>query len=155
MTAITAWIQSTGIATAIAGSRNLTGALSAAHLVGLTLVLGSAFVRGLRAFGALLPDARADQVIGATNRGVAIGCAISVVTGLLLWSARASEAATNGYFQLKMGLVAASVVLHAVLVSRATSPRSRMDPPSPALHGAALLLWFGVVLAGCAFIFVE
>jgi hypothetical protein len=150
-----AWIQSTGVATSIAGSRALTGALSSAHLVGLTLLVGSALVRSLRAFGALLPDVRADQVVGATNRGVALGSAISIATGALLWSARAQEAAANGYFQIKMGLVLTAVVVQVVVASRAASARTRQDPPSPALHGFALLLWFGVVLAGCAFIFVE
>ena len=56
--AIFAWIESTGLATTIAGSRGLTGALSATHLLGLTLVVGSAFVRALRALGVLLPDTR-------------------------------------------------------------------------------------------------
>lgn len=155
MAALIAWIQSTGIATTIAGSRDLTGALSAAHLVGLTLIVGSAFVRGLQASGKLLPEAGAPQAVRTTNRGVALGCTISVATGVLLWSARASEAAANGYFQLKMGLVFAALVLQVVVVSRASAARTPTNPPSPTLHGLALLLWIGVVLAGCAFIFIE
>jgi hypothetical protein len=155
MASFFAWIESTGLATTIAGSRDLTGALSALHLIGLTVIVGSAFVRALRALGLLLPDNPPQQVLRATTRAVFVGCAISIVTGLLLWSARATAAAQNSYFQIKMGVLVLALAVQVVVANRTTSDRSRVEQPSAALHSLALLLWIGVVLSGCAFIFLE
>lgn len=145
MAALLAWIESTGLATSIAGSRGLTGALSSIHLVGLTLVVGSALVRALRAVGAFLPDTPADDVERSTDRGVVIGCTISVTTGVLLWTARASAASENGFFQTKMVLILVAIALQVAIGARKTA----------LLRVLASVLWFGVVLAGCAFILLE
>lgn len=50
------WIQTTALAQEIAQSLMLTAALSAAHMLGFTLVTGSALVVNLRLLGALLTE---------------------------------------------------------------------------------------------------
>ena len=146
MAALLTWIESTGLATAIAGSRNVTGALSAAHLVGLTLLVGSAIVRCLHGVGWFLADTPG-EVERSTHRGVAIGVTISVVTGLLLWSTRASAASANGFFQIKIILIVMALALQWRM---GTMARAKQTLPV-----LVSLLWFGVVLAGCAFILLE
>jgi hypothetical protein len=117
----------------------LTGLLSATHLVGMTLVGGGALIAGLRRAGLLLAD-QPLAAIGLTSRRlITIGVSLSIATGLLLFSARASTAAVNGTFQLKMCLVAIAVALHVTRRAEAVSS----------------LLWYAVILAGCAFILLE
>ncbi len=50
------WLARTEVATAINQSPYLMGLLSSVHLLGLTLIVGSAFVSCLRCLGFLLPE---------------------------------------------------------------------------------------------------
>jgi hypothetical protein len=149
------WIQSTGVATAIGQSSLLTGLLSAVHLVGMTVLVGGAFVSGLRSLGVLFADRPFADVAGAAGRGIEVGFFVSVVSGLLLFSPRAASAAANEIFQVKMLVLVAAVVAHVAWFRRArrsagTAPR-RFVPAGV----AGLLLWVGVALAGCAYILLE
>jgi hypothetical protein len=154
MSELLQWLQSTPVAAKIATTQMLTAALSSAHLVGLTLVVGSAWVSALRITGAVLPDRPAEEVIRPAGRGILIGLCVSISTGLLLFAARATAAGENPIFWLKMTLLVvaalAQTVIHRAVVRRSTIPR--------ALRAAGVLglaLWAGVALAGCAFILLE
>jgi len=117
----------------------LTGLLSATHLVGMTLVGSGALVSGLRRIGLLLSDQPDTEIAATARRLITTGVLVSIITGLLLFSARASTASVNGIFQLKMLLLVTALALHA----------SRRG------GAAASLLWYGVIFAGCAFILLE
>jgi hypothetical protein len=149
-----AWLEATRIARAIAGSTAITGTLSSIHLIGLALITGGALFSNLAGFGVLSSSASRIDAIRPAARAVTAGLAVSVTTGLLLFSSRASTAIENGNFRLKMTLLALAVLLHVTL-QRA----NRHEPASSGIHRAggtlALLLWIGVALAGCAFIFLE
>lgn len=149
------WLQSTAVATAIAGSVLLTGGLSGVHIISFALLLGSSLVASLRLTGAIFADRPVVAITDSTDRGIAVGLVISIVTGVLLFSIRASSAAENGVFQLKMGVLVASAAFHfgahrLVVRQPSTSP-SRLR----ATGIVGLALWTGVALAGCAFIFLE
>jgi hypothetical protein len=150
-----AWLQTTRIATTVAESLPLTAGLSSIHLIGFTLLMGGAVVSNLRLLGVLLPERPVLEVAGPAGRGIALGLVISVATGLPLFAARASVAIENGVFQLKMLLLVTAVVFHFAHHRRVV----RRDPATPSLlrvTGAlGLMLWFGVALAGCAFILLE
>jgi hypothetical protein len=149
------WLESTRIASAIAQSSTLTGVLSAVHVIGVTLVGGSAFVAGLRLLGAMFPSEPINEVTGAAARGITVGLAIAVATGLLLFSARATVAAANEYFQIKMLLLAAAAGFH-FSAYRSVTRRSDAGRAIVRFTGAAgIALWFGVVAAGAAFILLE
>ena len=61
----------------------------------------------------------------------------------------------NGFFQTKMLLLAAAVVVHATLYRRVTR-RHDSTPMMLRLTGAlGLSLWSGVAVAGCAYILLE
>jgi hypothetical protein len=150
-----AWLESTRIATTVGGSAQLTALLSATHLLGMALVGGSALFSSLRLLGLLLPDQPLHEVTAAPARALPIGLAISVATGFLLVAPRASAAAQNGYFQIKMALLATAVAFHFSFY-KSVRAASSGEPLVSRLTGIAVAgLWLGVVGAGCAFILLE
>ena len=153
--ALLAWIQTTRIASTIGNSTLLTGLLSGIHLLGLTWLVGAALVSSLRMVGMTLTDRPLSDVTSGPGRGMIMGLAISVSSGLLLFSPRAVMAADNSFFQVKMLLLCAAVLFHFA-VYRGISRRT--DAESSAVKftgGVGLILWFGVAVAGCAFILFE
>src|SRR6185436_7101659 len=70
MSTVFAWIESTALATTIAGSLALTATLSAIHLLGFTLVMGSALVGNLKRLGLLLPQSSIVAVLRPANRAI-------------------------------------------------------------------------------------
>jgi len=105
----------------------------------MTLVGGGALVSGLRRIGILFSDQPVAEITRTARRLITVGVALSITTGLLLFSARASTASVNGIFQLKMGLLITALALHA----------SRRG----GVFGS--VLWYSVICAGCAFILLE
>jgi hypothetical protein len=147
-------IEASRIATTVGRSVLLTGVLSGLHLIGLTLLLGAVLVSALRLLGVVLAHQPVAEVTAAARRGIVAGLGVSVTTGLLLLSPRISNASQNHIFQLKMLLLGAAAAFHfACYRSAATEIGTRV---SPRIAGAlGLMLWSGVVLAGCAFILIE
>jgi hypothetical protein len=133
------WIETSVLARAIGQSVLLTGMLSAIHLIGVTLVGGGALVSGLRLMRLVLRDQPAAEVTRTGRRMIGFGAAISITTGLFLFTARATTAASNGTFQVKMILLATALAFYA------------------GRRGGVLasILWFAVIGAGCAFILYE
>ena len=148
------WIEGMRVAALVGQSPLLSGALSAVHLIGFTLITGGALVANLRSVGVLLADRPVHEIVRPAARGVTVGLAISVITGFLLFAPRAAEASANGIFQAKMLLLALAVVFHATL-QRAAIGRSLTPTSLRAIGVTGLLLWGGVALAGSAFILLE
>jgi hypothetical protein len=150
-----AWLQATTVATTIANSTPLTAGLSAVHLVGFALLMGGALLSSLRMAGAFLADRPVIDITGSADRGVALGLGISVTTGILLFSARASGAAQNSLFQLKMCVLVVAAAFHFTVHRRRTRRASASPGLLRAIGVTGLTLWIGVALAACAFIFLE
>lgn len=149
------WLQTTRVAATVGDSNLLMGALSATHLVGFTLITGGALVSNLRMLGVLLSGQPVLDITRPASRGIAVGLVISVVTGVMLFSPRATTASRNGIFQIKMlCLIAAAVFQYSL--HRTVTRRSAASPGLLRATGAVgLSLWLGVALAGCAFILLE
>ena len=155
MGAFLEWIQATGLAATIRDSLLLTGALSAVHLLGFTLVTGGALVSNLRLLGALFPQYPVVEVSRPASRGIAVGLALSVTTGMLLFAPRAMAASANRTFQLKMLLLLGAATFH-VTMHRGVARQTRATPGQLRLiGGVGLALWLGLALAGCAYILLE
>jgi hypothetical protein len=150
-----AWLETTSLARLIAESLPLTASLSAIHLIGFTVVTGSALVANLRLLGVLLNQRPITEVSGAARRGIAVGIAISIATGLLLFASRAASVSANGTFQVKMLLLVAAIVFHFTLHRSVSQNASATVPVLRATAATSLALWFGVALAGSAFILFE
>jgi hypothetical protein len=125
-----AWLQSTSIARAVAETQMLIAALSAIHLIGLSLVVGSSFVSALALTGLAFPGWSRTEM-AATSRAVVVGLCISALTGALMFASRAEAASQNSFFQLKMLLLIAAAVCQ-LAISRAVrrTPSSRVLRPA-------------------------
>lgn len=152
---MSAWLETSGVATAIGQSAVLTGFLSAVHLLGMTLLVGGALVSSLRLLGVLLPDRPVPDVAAAAGRGIEVGLVVSLTSGLLLFSPRASSALGSGFFQLKMLLLVAAAGLHVVWYRRVIRRAHQRPFTLRIAGGLALVLWLGVASAGAAFILLE
>jgi len=147
-------IEASSLATTIRDSTILTGGLSGLHLIGLTLLVGSALVSSASLAGFVTNDQPVAELTRAARRVSVIGLCISIATGLLLVSFRLSMSTASRAFQLKMLFIVAAA-LFQFLVSMPAA-RGRRTALSPGLAGGiTFLLWFGVVLCGCAFILFE
>ena len=147
-------IEASGVATTIGRSMPVTGILSGLHLIGMTLLVGAVLVSTLRLMGVVLPHEPVAEVTRAARRGIVLGLALSMTTGLLLLSPRIVAATTNYIFQLKMLLLCAAAAFHFAIYQGAARGTSRRVPLGVA-GALGLTLWFGVVLAGCAFLLIE
>jgi hypothetical protein len=148
-------LQSSRIATAVGESLLLTGALSAVHLLGFTLITGGALVANLRLMGVLLREEAVPTVTHPASRGIAVGLAISAATGLLLFAPRAIDASANSTFRLKMSLLAAAALFQFTVHRSVTGRPAPSQAALRATGALGLLLWVGVALAGCAYILLE
>jgi hypothetical protein len=151
MNALFVWLEATGIARAIAGSTMLTGSLSAVHVVGFTLVMGGALVANVQSIGALFSPREAIDLDRSASRIILTGLAISLVTGVLLFTARATDVSSNGIFQLKMLLLIAAALFHFT-VRRRVAVHAK---PARAAGALSLALWLALAVTACAFILLE
>jgi hypothetical protein len=147
-------IEHSSIATTIRDSTILTGGLSGVHLVGLTLLVGSVLVSSAALAGWVVNDQPVAEITRAARRASVIGLSISIATGLLLVSFRLNMSTASRAFQIKMLTLVAAALFHFIVYAPAARGRRSIVPPQVA-GGIAFLLWFGVVLGGCAFILLE
>jgi hypothetical protein len=155
MTSIISWLQASPIAAVMGQSQLLTGLVSGLHLLGLTLIVGGAFVSSLRFLGWMFPDRPAADVASAAVGGITIGIILSVATGIVLLAPRVAAAAENGVFRLKMLLLVTAAAFHFVFYRRLARRAGQSRGLLRVAGALAVLLWFGVAAAGCAFILLE
>ncbi len=147
------WLETTAVAVAMRRSLWLYPAVEIAHILGFVLLVGSAAMFDLRLLGLsrripvadlerhLLPWARASLLL-------------VVPSGLLMFSAHATEMAANPAFRLKLALIAAAG-LNAALFHRwpfrsveAWNKDARTPPGARAAAVLSLVLWTGVIACG-------
>lgn len=149
------WLEATRLATAIGASLPLIASLSAAHLLGFTLTMGSAMVANFRLLGIFLATRPVGEVTRPTGLGIVVGLLVSIATGLLLFAWRATELAANPTFQLKMLLLATAAAFHFTWHRRAARPAVADARWLRATGTIGLVFWCALALAGCALILLE
>ena len=155
MSSFFAWLEGTRVALTIRDSVLLTGGLSAVHLVGFTLTTGGALLANLNLLGVLFRDRSPLEITRPASRGIAVGLTVSVVTGALLFTTRATAASQNGIFQLKMLLLVSAAVFHLSVHQRVARDGEAGPLRRRGTAVVGLMLWTGLALAGCAFILLE
>lgn len=148
------WAEGLSLPRAIGESMWIIATLSAIHVLGFTLSLGSALVLNARLAGAMLSRMPVRELAGPVGRGISIGLVVSIASGVLLVSWKLSMVLPGAIFQVKMVLLVTAGLLHFVWLR----PCLRRAPESPALKApafASLALWLGLGVAGCAFILFE
>ena len=149
------WLESTGLARAVGESLLITAWLSAIHLIGFTLVMSAGVVWNLHAAGALLAGAPTRTVAGNALRLLVLGLTISLLTGLALFSPRASYTAPNGVFQLKMALLLAAAI-YQFAINLTVLRRRTVSPYSLRASGVlGTMLWVALAITACWFILFE
>lgn len=124
------------------------------HILGLALLVGSIVAFDLRLLGARAPLLPADALSRLLLPVAVTGFALTVPTGLLLFTAEATALIGNPAFLLKMALLALALANIAVFHSRAgrrMTVWSLADRPPLAarLAGAAsLTLWIAILACG-------
>ena len=142
------WVAHTGVGIAMRKSTILFPAVEVAHVLGLTLLLGSVLAVDMRLLGAGIKRQSASTVAVSVSPVFWTGLALALGTGLVLFVGEPVKCFYNAAFWWKMGLLLAAIVFHLTLFRRI----SRADGGSAiARRSAAILsltLWFGVGVAG-------
>jgi hypothetical protein len=150
-------IEQLGFVRWIATGAGVYPAFSAAHVLGIALLVGPILLADLRLAG-LRALARLDDALHLLIRAAMVGFALAAATGLPLASVQAQKYAGNPAFQLKMGLIvlagANALLLRSLL--RGEDWRNAAGLPAARICGlASALLWIAIILAGRWIAFVE
>jgi hypothetical protein len=147
------WLETSAVAEAMRQWAWLYPIVEVAHIVGFVILVGAAFMFDLRLLG-VSPALPVTGLERHLLRAARVSVALVVPSGLLMFTAHATEMADNPAFRLKMVLLAAAG-LNAALFHRAPfrSVASWNEyAPAPAAARAAaiasLLLWTSVITCG-------
>lgn len=147
-------LQDTRIATEVRENGALFPWIEGAHVLALTLVVGSISVVDLRLMGLASRDRSVARTTAAVLPITWCAFALAVLTGGLLFASNAITYAHNGYFQAKLALIGLAglnmAAYHLVLGRGAQAwQTAAMTPRRARLVGAvSLALWIGVVACG-------
>jgi cytochrome bd-type quinol oxidase subunit 2 len=152
------WAYNAPVSEWIRASRWAVAVLEVFHLFGLIFLLGSVFMIGLRSFGVAMQRDHVEEVVRKLAPATLGGLVLMTVTGALIFSSGATRYVDNKPFQVKMVfyLLALSVqcAMYVLALRKKKEEPRRLDPIWMALGGLAVLLWFGVGLAGRAIAFI-
>ena len=148
-------LQHSWLAQTIANSQMLTAWLSAVHLLGFTLVMGSAVVSNLRLIGVMFADQPATQITQPARRALLFGACLSTATGVLLFMPRATGAVDNDFFRVKMTLLVLALLMLTTVQGKVARREATERGVARLVGAIGLALWIGVALAAAAFILLE
>ena len=141
-----AWIESTAIHTWIVESPSLLAfpGILAAHTIGLALLAGVNGALDLRLLGFArgIPPATFIRLLPVMRAGFWL----NVVSGIALLIGYPAKAFTNPVFYLKLGLIAAAMIVLQAILQRAE--KGGDAPGTRALAVVSLLLWASAITAG-------
>jgi len=147
-TSISQWIRASQWAVAV---------LEVFHLFGLIFLLGSSFMIALRAFGIVMKEEPVNRVVLNLAPATIGGALLMTVTGTLIFASGATRYIDSPSFQVKMVFYFFAIVMQSVVYVVALRKREndrRLSPLWMVIGGLALILWFGVGIAGRAIAFI-
>ena len=148
MDSLFAALEGTALAQTLRGSRWLYAGVNAAHILAIALLIGSVVPLNLRLLGVWRGISR-EAVVRVLAPVAASGLALALLTGPLLFAARAREYSGVGFLQLKLALIAVGV-LSALALCRSHGFLLR-DASRARLAGHAILstvCWLGALVCG-------
>jgi uncharacterized protein DUF6644 len=146
-------IENSYVGTSIRES-NYYWMLNGTHVLGIGISVGAIFWFDLRAMGLNMRHMRVSEVYRQINAWMLGGFAAMVVTGVLLFWARAASSYANPYFLIKlaaMGLAGINAMYFNARTKRGIAgwDTVAVPPLSVRLAGlASIILWFAVIAAG-------
>lgn len=147
------WLENTSLSAAIRQSLWLYPGLEIIHIIGITLLVGAAFMFDLRllGFSTYLPVVGlADHLLPWSRRGLAL----VIPSGILLFITNALALSTDPTFWLKMSLLILAginvAIFHKITFrSPATWNERRATPKGAKLAAlASIVLWIAVITCG-------
>ena len=149
------WLGDSAAGQWLGQSETRVAALFVVHLVGLTLLLGGTAVVCFRLLGIGFRSGPAALVTRDVAPWWTAGLALALVSGSLIFIGGAVSYFEGQWFRRKMTLLAVALIFHVTwfrAVARASE--GRFSAWQNRLTAAvALLLWFGVAIAGRAIAF--
>jgi hypothetical protein len=147
------WLETTTLGAAMREWLWLYPIIEILHIIGLAVLVGAATLFDLRLLGvsrSIRVTALAAHLLAWARRSLII----IVPTGLMMFTAHATEMATNPAFQIKMGLLIAAglnaAVFHAGVFRSVANWDLKVTAPLSAKTSAILSLglWAGVITCG-------
>jgi hypothetical protein len=148
------WLQNSALGTAISSSAYLYPAIEGSHVLGLALSVGTVLWFDLRLLGVTMRGDPVSYVFRQVRPWMSAGFVVMIVTGSLLFIARAAEAYASPYFRIKFGLLVLGAlnvaIFHATIDRRREQWDTAATPPFRARVAGllSLILWFGIIAAG-------
>ena len=147
---LAAWIEASALARALRGSGNLYMVVNATHILGIGILVGAILPLDLRILGVLRGPSL--TVLGPfLSRMAGLGLGLAMLTGICLWSVRASEYLGNSAFRWKLALLASGLanvaLLHRLGWGRLVAT-GRADGTTRLLSAISALVWLATLLAG-------
>lgn len=141
-------LEATSLAQFLRVSRWGYAAVNTTHILGIALLMGGATPLAMKLLGAWRSIDTA-IAIRLLRPMAAVGLALAVLTGLLLFSIQARDYADLTVFQIKLILIVSGTIA-ALWATRESVPRA------PRLHAAmSILCWIGALVCGRLIAFVE
>jgi hypothetical protein len=149
------WIEQTRLGHGIRESKWTFTLSEVAHLLGLTLLLGTVLLLALRLLGFVL---QGKSVAGVARELLPLsigGLTLTLLTGALLFTSEATKCWGNIAFRYKMLFLFLALLFQFTALRRVTRSDERRFSPLVRKCTAlvALFLWFGVAVAGRAIAF--
>jgi hypothetical protein len=147
------WLEATGLAVAMRQWLWLYPIVEIIHIAGIVLLVGGAVLFDLRLLG-LAPQLPVTDLARHLLRWARAGFTMVVPTGLLMFTAHATEMAVNPAFRLKLLLIALGGLnagaFHWGPFRGVVAWNQDATPPTAARIAAALSLavWTGVIACG-------
>jgi len=147
------WLETTGLAIAMREWLWLYPIIEILHIIGLAVLVGAAALFDLRLLG-VSRSVRVTALAGHLLSWARLSLIIIVPTGLMMFTAHATEMASNPAFQIKLGLLVAAATNAAAFHAGVFHSVAAWDlnAPAPAAAKASailsLCLWAGVITCG-------
>jgi hypothetical protein len=148
-------LEATSIATAIRENESLFPWVEGAHVLAITLVIGTIAIVDLRLLGLASLERSAARLSSDVLRCTWVAFAVAAIAGALLFSSSAHAYAHNAYFQAKMLFLVLAGINMAIFhlftgrdIERWGTPRGTTPLPARIAGAVSLLLWISVVVCG-------
>jgi len=152
---VVTWLGDSAFGQWLGQSPARIAALFVVHLIGLTLLLGGTIVISLRLFGIGFRSGPGAQLAREVAPWRTAGLVLMLASGSLLFTGGAASYFEGQWFRRKMTLLLMALIFNLTWFRVVANAREGRFSPwqNRVTAGLALLLWFGVGVAGRAIAF--
>lgn len=151
---LTEWIQMSSMPSALRESAYAYPIIEGTHVLSLALAVGTIIWFDLRLVGLILRGQSIANMYASLRPWIFLGFSLMLVTGVLLFLARAADVWQSTYFRIKIVLLLlclANVLIYHFVVGKdsANWNNGEVAPAAARLAGGiSLVLWFSVIAVG-------